>query len=64
MGCPRQAVGLINDWRAAGYSELQPQSMMRSVIPAVTMMVIGLQASAGALLAGALQLAWKTTKNK
>lgn len=58
------SVGLINDWRAAGYSELQPQSMMRSVIPAVTMMVIGLQASAGALLAGALQLAWKTTKNK
>jgi hypothetical protein len=43
---------------------LQPQTMMRSVIPAVTMLVIGVQAAAGALLAGALKLAWKTSRNK
>ncbi len=58
------SIGLINEWRQAGYAELQPQAMMRSVIPAVTMMVIGLQAAAGALLAGALQLAWNTSRKK
>lgn len=52
---------LISQWQAIGFRALNPQSMMRSVIPAVTMMVIGLQASAGALLAGALQLALKTS---
>ena len=57
-------VALVSSWRTAGFSALDPQSTMRSVIPAVTMMVIGLQASAGALLAGALQLAWKTSRNK
>jgi glycosyltransferase involved in cell wall biosynthesis len=58
------SVALFNGWRQAGYSELQPQTMMRSVIPAVTMLVIGVQAAAGALLAGALRLAWKTTRTK
>ncbi len=56
--------GLVSSWRTTGFSALDPQSTMRSVIPAVTMMVIGLQACAGALLAGALQLAWKTSRNK
>ncbi len=58
------SVNLFNEWRHAGYNELQPQAMMRSVIPAVTMLVVGLQAAAGALLAGALQLAWKTSGKK
>jgi hypothetical protein len=58
------SVALVNGWRQAGYTELQPQTMMRSVIPAVTMLVIGLQAAAGSLLAGALKLAWKTSRNK
>ncbi len=58
------SVALVNGWRQAGYSELQPQTMMRSVIPAVTMLVIGVQAAAGALLAGALKLAWKTSRSK
>jgi glycosyltransferase involved in cell wall biosynthesis len=58
------SVALVNGWREAGFSELQPQTMMRSVIPAVTMLIIGVQAAAGALLAGALKLAWKTSKNK
>lgn len=58
------SVSLVDGWRLAGYAELQPQTMMRSVIPAVTMMVIGLQAAAGALLAGALRLAWKTARHK
>ncbi len=58
------SVALVSDWQQAGYSELEPQKMMRAVIPAVTMLIIGLQAAAGALLAGALQLAWKTAGSK
>ncbi len=57
-------IGLVGSWRITGFSALDPKFTMRSVIPAATMMVIGLQASAGALLAGALQLAWKTSRNK
>ncbi len=55
------SVSLVSEWQQAGYNELQPQKMMRSVIPAVTMLIIGLQAAAGSLLGGALQLAWKTS---
>ncbi len=58
------SVDLVLNWGQTGFNALQPQSMMRSVIPAVTLLVIGLQAAAGALLAGALQLAWKTTSLK
>ena len=58
------SVNLVDEWRQVGYAELQPQTMMRSVIPAATMMVIGLQAAAGALLAGALRLAWKTARHQ
>ncbi|MGE4240226.1 glycosyltransferase family 2 protein [Ramlibacter sp.] len=55
---------LFATWRGAGYSSLDPQSMMRSVIPAVTMMILGVQAMAGSLLAGAVQLAWKALKSR
>jgi glycosyltransferase involved in cell wall biosynthesis len=58
------SVSLVSEWQQAGYVELQPQKMMRAVIPAVTMLIVGLQAAAGALLAGALQLAWKTSGYK
>jgi glycosyltransferase involved in cell wall biosynthesis len=58
------SVSLFNDWRSAGYSDLDPQEMMRSVIPAVTMMILGVQAMAGSLLAGALQIVWKTLKSR
>lgn len=58
------SVGLVSEWQQAGFNELQPQKMMRAVIPAVTMLIIGLQAAVGALLAGALQLAWKTSGSK
>ena len=52
---------LFASWRNAGYPALRPEVTMRSVIPAVTMMVLGVQAAAGSLLAGALQLAWNTS---
>lgn len=55
---------LVNDWRNSGFSSLDPESVMRAAIPAVTMMIIGLLACASSLLAGALQLAWKTSNRK
>ena len=58
------SLALVSAWRTTGFSALDPQSAMRSVIPAVTMMALGVQAAASALLAGALQLAWKTSRNK
>ena len=57
-------LALVSDWRSAGFSALDTQSTMRSVIPAATLMALGVQASASALLAGALQLAWKSSKIK
>jgi hypothetical protein len=57
-------LALVSDWRTAGFSALDTQSTMRSVIPAATLMALGVQASASALLAGALQLAWKSSKIK
>lgn len=55
------SASLLSSWQDAGYPALRPEITMRSVIPAVTMMVLGVQAAAGSLLAGALQLAWKTS---
>lgn len=55
---------LLATWRDTGYPALQPEITMRSVIPSVTMMVLGVQAAAGSLLAGALQLAWKTSSKR
>jgi hypothetical protein len=55
---------LFEGWRQAGFSALDPSSMMRVVIPAVTLMIVGVQAMAGSLLAGAVQLAWKALKSR
>lgn len=56
------SMGLAEAWSRGGYGELDPQRGMRSVIPSVTMMILGLQACAGSLLAGALSLVWKGRK--
>lgn len=58
------SIGLTSDWTGSGFATLDPRQEMRSVIPAVTLMVLGLQGCAGSLLAGALNLAWKTTKGR
>jgi glycosyltransferase involved in cell wall biosynthesis len=58
------SIALFEEWRRAGYSALDPQNVMRGVIPAVTLMILGVQAMAGSLLAGAVQLAWKALKNR
>lgn len=52
------SVSLVSAWGASGFGPLDPRAAMRGAIPAVTLMVVGMQAAAGALFAGALQLAW------
>jgi len=52
------SIWLVSTWRAAGFGPLDPSVAMRSAIPAVTLMVLGMQAGAGVLFAGALQAAW------
>jgi glycosyltransferase involved in cell wall biosynthesis len=52
------SVWLVSVWRASGFGPLDPSVAMRSAIPAVTLMVLGVQAGAGVLFAGALQAAW------
>lgn len=56
------SVYLTGRWTGDGFTELEPRHAMRSVIPAVTMMVVGLQVCASSLLAAALHLTWKTLK--
>jgi hypothetical protein len=57
-------LALVSDWRTTGFNALDTQSTMRSVIPAATLMALGVQASASTLLAGALQLAWKSSREQ
>jgi hypothetical protein len=54
------SVSLVFDWRDTGFGALDPREMMRSAIPAVTLMVVGMQAAAGALFAGALSSFWRS----
>jgi glycosyltransferase involved in cell wall biosynthesis len=49
---------LLSVWSASGFGALDPRVAMRSAIPSVTLMVLGMQAAAGVLFAGALQAAW------
>lgn len=56
------SAGLTGAWTASGFVELDPRIEMRYVIPALTMMLVGLQVCAGSLLAAALHLTWKTLK--
>lgn len=55
---------LAGSWSGAGFTELDPRQKMRSVIPAVTLMIVGLQICAGSFLAAALHLTWKTLKTR
>lgn len=58
------SVQITGAWSDAGFGELDPRAKMRSVIPAATLMILGLQAMAGSLLAAAMSLAWKTVRAK
>ena len=46
------------DWGAGGFGALDPTETMRVAIPAVTLMILGVQMAAGALCAGALNFSW------
>lgn len=50
------SVALVNQWGAEGFGALDPVRSMREVIPAVTLMILGGQAGAGALFAAALKM--------
>ena len=52
------SVWLLMGWRAGGFGTLDPSVSMRSAIPAVTLMILGVQAATGALFAGALHYCW------
>jgi len=58
------SLGLAYDWGARGFGALDPVEGMRKVIPAVTMMIVGMQSVAGALFAGAVQLCWRSINGK
>ena len=50
------------DWGSAGFGELDPTQTMRVAIPAVTLMILGAQAAAGSLFAGALNFSWASSE--
>ena len=50
---------LVLDWGMAGFGLLDPLEAMRSAIPAVSLMILGVQAAAGAMFAGALHFCWQ-----
>jgi glycosyltransferase involved in cell wall biosynthesis len=53
---------LVGAWKGEGFGSLDPRVVMRGAIPAVTLMILGMQAAAGALFAGALQAAWHSVR--
>jgi len=58
------SISLVERWGAGGFGALPPTEGMRAAIPAVTLMIIGVQAAAGTLFAGAIELAWRTGRRK
>lgn len=50
--------GLVYQWGSAGFGALDPTEAMRGAIPAVTLMIVGVQAGTGALFAAALKACW------
>lgn len=55
---------LVLDWGNAGYGALDPTQVMRIAIPAVTLMIVGVQAAAGALFAGALHFSFRSLNRR
>ena len=54
----------VLDWGGTGYGPLDPPAIMRSAIPAVTMMITGVQAAAAALFAGALEFSFRSMNRR
>jgi glycosyltransferase involved in cell wall biosynthesis len=58
------SLGLAFEWGSSGFGALDPAEGMRAVIPAVLLMIVGMQAVAGALFAGAAELCWRTVSSR
>lgn len=58
------SMALVQQWGVSGFGPLPPTEGMRAAIPAVTLMIIGMQAAAGTLFAAAIELAWRSGRGK
>ena len=58
------SAALVRQWGEAGFGALPPTEGMRAAIPAVTLMIVGMQAVAGILFAGAIELAWRGRRQR
>ena len=58
------SLAILYGWGSGGFGALDPVEGMRVVIPAVTLMIVGMQAVAGALFAGSAELCWRTVDRK
>jgi glycosyltransferase involved in cell wall biosynthesis len=54
------SLNLVYGWGIGGFGPIDPTEGMRSAIPAITLMIVGVQAAAGTLFAGAIELCWRT----
>lgn len=52
------SLAIVYDWSSTGFGALEPTQAMRAVIPAVTLMIVGMQAAAGSFFAAALKMCW------
>jgi hypothetical protein len=55
---------LVVDWRGTGFGALEPTDIMRSAIPAVALMIMGVQAAAAALFAGVLDFSLRSLNRR
>ncbi|WP_334190387.1 glycosyltransferase family 2 protein [Noviherbaspirillum sp.] len=53
---------LLKDWGTTGFGALDPRVVMRSAIPAVTLMALGMQAAAASLFAGAIRMSFNSVR--
>jgi hypothetical protein len=54
------SLSLVFQWQATDFGRLEPRQIMRWAIPAVTLMIVGMQMAAGALFSGALHSCWNS----
>jgi hypothetical protein len=55
---------LVFDWGSSGFGALDPTQAMRVAIPAVTLMILGMQVATGSLFAGALNFCWTSPQGR
>jgi hypothetical protein len=58
------SIWLTWDWGVTGFGALDPSQTMRVAIPAVTLMILGVQVAAGSLFAGALNFSWASSERE